>query len=74
MDRPAIVIYDTVTFKRKKTLKLNDEPNVKEFISVQFSPGAESKNIITLTGGEGETVLSYWQYDKSKCLASVKIS
>jgi len=60
VDRPAIIIYDTVTFKKKKTLKLNDEPNIKEFIAIQFSVGAESKNIITLTGGEGESILSYW--------------
>jgi len=34
VDRPAIIIYDTVTFKRKKTLKLNDEPNIKEFVAI----------------------------------------
>lgn len=59
-EKPAIVIFDTKNQKRKKTLKLSEEYNVKEFVSIIFSPEAESKNIISLTAGGGDCILSYW--------------
>lgn len=73
-DKPAISIYDTKNHKRLKSLKLPEEYNVKEFVSIVFSPDAESRNIISLTGGGGEVVLTFWQYDIVKCLANIRVS
>jgi hypothetical protein len=73
-DKPAIVIYDTKNHKRLKSLKLSEEYNVKEFTSIIFSPDAESRSIISLTGGGGEVILTFWQYDIVKCLANIRVS
>lgn len=55
-------------------MKLSEDYNVKEFVSIVFKPDAESKNIISLTGGGGECVLTFWQYDIARALASIKVS
>lgn len=73
-ERPAIVVYDIKNQKKVKNMKLSEDYNVKEFVSIVFKPDAESKNIISLTGGGGECVLTFWQYDIARALASIKVS
>jgi len=46
-DKPNIVIFDTMTQKKKKTLPFNDGV-IKEWISLAFAPGSENKHLISL--------------------------
>lgn len=63
----GIFIYDTTTKKRKKTLIYPDEGNIVEYNALAFAPGAENRQLISLTGGVGgDVILIYWQYDKLK--------
>lgn len=73
-EKPAIFVFDTMTYKKKKSLIYSGEFNIKEYTSLAFAPGQENKNLISLSGSGGDIILIYWQYDKSKPCASVKIS
>ena len=46
-DKPSIVIFDTMTQKKKKTLPFNDGV-IKEWVSIAFAPGSENKHLISL--------------------------
>ena len=50
--------------------------DIKKWVYLAFAPNnLETKNLISLSGGKGgEVYACYWAHDKSKCLASVKIS
>jgi len=59
-EKPAIVVYDTFTQKKKKILVFN-EANVKQWISIAFAPSSmETKTLISLSGGGGEVVACFW--------------
>ena len=58
-EKPAIFIYDTMQQTKKKTLTFTDIA-IKEFVSLAFGPGVETKTLISLSGGGGEVVLCYW--------------
>lgn len=38
-----------------------------------FGPGVEAKTLVSLSGGNGDSYLCYWQIDTMKCLASIKV-
>lgn len=74
IEKPAIFIYDTFNQKKKKTLQFNDE-GVKQWVSLAFAPAnMETKTLVSLSGGGGDVIACFWQHDKNKCLAWIKLS
>lgn len=69
-ERPSIVIFDLHTMKRRKVLTCT-ELNATEYVSLAFSP--DSKYLIGQGAGT-EWVLIYWHWEKSKMMASAKVS
>jgi WD40 repeat protein len=70
-DKAQCYIFDTTTQRRRKCLVAN-ECESKDFISVAFSPSNEKSYLITLSG-EPDWMLIFWQWDKIKVLANIKI-
>lgn len=69
-DCPVISIYDVASLSRVKLIR-GTGLNAEEFKSIAFSP--ESIYLIA-QGGEPGWNLTYWDWDKTKCLASVRTS
>lgn len=67
---PCIVIYDLASLKRKKFLR-GVGLITEEFLSVSFSPDSL---YLVAQGGEPDWVLIYWQWEKTKRLATVRSS
>lgn len=70
-EKAQCFIFDTTTQRRRKCLVAN-ECESQEYISVAFSPANEKNFLITLSG-EPDYMLIFWQWDKIKVLASIKI-
>lgn len=68
-DKPAIVIIDLTTLKKKKTLVLTESNITAEIVSIAFSP--DSKYLASQLAGP-EWTLAYWHWEKNKCIASTK--
>eukprot|EP00747_Dinoflagellata_sp_TGD_P106608 gnl/TRDRNA2_/TRDRNA2_169896_c2_seq1.p1 gnl/TRDRNA2_/TRDRNA2_169896_c2~~gnl/TRDRNA2_/TRDRNA2_169896_c2_seq1.p1 ORF type:complete len:1270 (+),score=343.39 gnl/TRDRNA2_/TRDRNA2_169896_c2_seq1:135-3944(+) len=70
-----VTVFDLVTTKKRKTLCLTDI-DCEEYVWLAFS--SDSKMLLTLAGrspsGQHDWTLVYWQWDKARPLASVKVS
>ncbi|VDM20630.1 unnamed protein product [Hydatigera taeniaeformis] len=69
-DGPCIVIYDLASLKRKKFLR-GTGLLAEEFVSISFSP--DSLYLVAQSGGP-DWILTYWQWEKAKRLATVRTS
>ncbi|KAL5113105.1 Cilia and flagella-associated protein 57 [Taenia crassiceps] len=67
---PCIVIYDLASLKRKKLLR-GTGLITEEFVSISFSP--DSLYLVAQGGGPDWTLI-YWQWEKTKRLATVRTS
>jgi cilia- and flagella-associated protein 57 len=68
-EKPIISIYDMHTLRKRKLLTINDTQS-SDIISLCFS--SDGKNLIAQTGAPDWT-LYYWNWEKSKLMASIKI-
>lgn len=68
-EKPTVIIFDIQSMRRKKVLSCS-EVTGNEYVSICFSP--DSKYMITQSNGP-EWMLIYWQWEKAKILASVKL-
>ncbi|CAH8509372.1 unnamed protein product [Schistosoma turkestanicum] len=69
-DKPVVIVYDVHTLRKKKTLYFPDVHST-EFVSIAFSP--DSKYLVVQSGGP-DWILTYWSWENSKQLASIKTS
>lgn len=69
-DKPVIVIYDLNSMRKKKTLAAPDV-QATEFTCIAFSP--DSKYLAGQTSSP-DWLLIYWAWEKSKQLASTKLT
>lgn len=67
---PCIVIYDLASLKRKKLLR-GTGLITEEFVSISFSPDSL---YLVAQGGGPDWILLYWQWEKTKRLATVRTS
>ncbi|VDK34050.1 unnamed protein product [Taenia asiatica] len=67
---PCIAIYDLASLKRKKLLR-GTGLITEEFISISFSPDSL---YLVAQGGGPDWILIYWQWEKTKRLATVRTS
>lgn len=72
-EKPSILIYDSMSQKKKRTLTFQDFP-IKEWASVAFGPGVETKTLISLSAGPTDSYLCYWQIETMKCQAHIKVA
>ena len=68
---PMIIVYDTMSLKKKRAFKYHGESIIKEYIALAFAYGAEARTLISLvcilnllilnkSGGNGDPLLIYW--------------
>lgn len=69
-DKPQVNIYDLHTLRKRKALS-SSEIQSTEIVSMAFS--SDSKNLIT-QGGAPDWTLLYWTWEKSKVMASIKVT
>ena len=68
-DPPMIIVYDTMSLKKKRAFKYHGESIIKEYVALAFAFGAEARILISLSGGPVEPILIYWSWDKGKIIA-----
>jgi WD40 repeat protein len=71
-DRAIIFVYDMHTMRRKKTLTTTDCMS-QEYISISFATGQEGKYLVSM-GGAPDWILVYWQWERPKVIATIKVS
>eukprot|EP01135_Chromosphaera_perkinsii_P004015 Nk52_evm28s266 gene=Nk52_evmTU28s266 len=69
-DRPTVTICDLQSNRKKKVLT-NPDALSNQYVSMAFS--SDSKFLVT-QGGSPDWILTFWLWEKSKVLASIKSS
>lgn len=67
-DKAMITIYDLQTLRKRKIISSPDLQSI-EYISLSFSPDAK---YLAAQGGEPDWTLQFWNWEKSKVMASIK--
>ena len=70
-ERALVTVYDVHTQRKKKQFNTTDCSST-EYVSMSFAPGQENKHMITM-GGAPDWALIYWQWDRPRVLALIKI-
>ena len=71
-ERAFVSVYDVHTQRKKKQFNTSDCAST-EYVSMSFAPGQENKHMITM-GGAPDWTLVYWQWDRPRVLAFIKVS
>ena len=67
-EKASIAIFDMTTQRKRKTLTPGEE-NSQSYVSLAFSP--DSKYLVSQAGAP-DWMVTYWQWEKAKSMASMK--
>lgn len=73
--KPIIYYYELNVSAKRKKIEFTEPLLAREWVSIAFTSGNDLKFMASLSSkAGGESILAYWNPDKSKCLHYVRIT
>ena len=76
VEKPCILYYELNASAKKKKLQYTGDFAFNSWSAVAFSGGSDTKHIASLTNknSQGEALLCFWNPERMKCQAQIKIT
>jgi hypothetical protein len=75
-EKPCILYYELNASAKKKRLEYTGDFLFQSWVGIAFSGGSDTKHLASLTNknSHGEAVLAFWNPERMKCEAQIKVT